>query len=95
MEEPQLAIESASVMLKSEMEELAYNLEKQCEVYALLSGTCSLCKRCNCTPGLLCKNLDRMRYSMEATGLDVSGLMKDKMNMPLLGYNNKTLPKYQ
>lgn len=62
--------------------------------YALLSGSCRLCKPCQCKEGLPCKRPNKMRYSMEATGLNVQQLSLDYLEHELLWYKDKTLPRY-
>ena len=44
--------------------------------------------------GKPCKHPDRMRYSMEATGLNVQRLSLDFLEHELLWYKDKTLPRY-
>lgn len=58
------------------------------------SGSCRLCKPCYCKMGKPCKHPDRMRYSMEATGLNVQRLSLDFLEHELLWYKDKTLPRY-
>ena len=69
-----LAIKAANSTLKSEIEKLSRKIEDNQGGYALLSGSCRLCKPCNKKLGKPCKNPDKMRYSMEATYLDVSSI---------------------
>ncbi len=89
-----LAMKAANVTLKTGVEKAARQLEKQLNGYALLSGSCRLCKACNCKSNKPCKHPKEMRYSMEATHLDVNRLSKEVLAHPLLWYSNKTLPEY-
>ena len=89
-----LAIKAANVTLKSLVEKSARDLEAYAGGYSLLSGSCRLCKPCQRKLNLPCKNPDKMRYSMEATGLNVQKICNDFLDHTLLWYKNKTLPAY-
>lgn len=89
-----LAVKAANVTLKSTIEKSTRDLEIVTKGYTLLSGSCRLCKPCYCKMGKPCKHPDRMRYSMEATGLNVQRLSLDFLEHELLWYKDKTLPRY-
>ena len=89
-----LALKAANVTLKTVIEKMARELEEQLKGYALLSGSCRLCKPCNCKIGKPCKRPQKMRYSMEAAHLDVNKISTEKLEHPLLWYKNKQLPQY-
>lgn len=89
-----LAVKAANVTLKSLIEKSARDIEKHAGGYSLLSGSCRLCKSCQCKINRPCKHLDKMRYSMEATGLNVKRVCADCLEHDLLWYENKKLPEY-
>ncbi|MFL0196028.1 DUF2284 domain-containing protein [Clostridium sp. WILCCON 0269] len=89
-----LAMKAANVTLKSSIEKAARILEKQIDGYSLLSGSCRLCKPCRCKQQEPCNHPNNMRYSMEATYLDVDALSKKVLSHELLWYKNKVLPEY-
>lgn len=89
-----LAVKAANVTLKSLIERCARKIEKYTGGYALLSGSCRLCKPCGCKSGYPCQHPDKMRYSMEATHLNVQRICLDFLAHPLLWYESKRLPKY-
>lgn len=89
-----LAVKAANVTLKSMIEKCAREIEKYTNGYSLLSGSCRLCKPCQCKINRPCKHPDKMRYSMEATGLNVQKICHDFLNHRLLWYENKILPEY-
>lgn len=89
-----LAIKAANVTLKCFIEKVSRKIEKEVNGYSLLSGSCRLCKPCQCKQQKSCKRSEDMRYSMEATYLDVSALTKEILSHELLWYENKVLPKY-
>lgn len=89
-----LAVKAANVTLKSLVEKCARDLEAYTGGYSLLSGSCRLCKPCQRKLNLSCKNPDKMRYSMEATGLNVQKICNDFLDHTLLWYKDKTLPVY-
>lgn len=89
-----LAVKAANVTLKSLIERCARYIEDYTAGYALLSGSCRLCKPCRCKSGLPCQHPDKMRYSMEATYLNVQQMCLDFLDHRLLWYENKRLPEY-
>lgn len=89
-----LAVKAANATLKTTIEKCTRDLETYMKGYSLLSGSCRQCKPCQCKKGLPCKHPDKMRYSMEATGLNVQQLSIDFLNHELLWYRDKTLPRY-
>lgn len=89
-----LAIKAANVTLKSLIEKCARDIELYTGGYSLLSGSCRLCKPCQCKNNYPCKHPDKMRYSMEATSLNVQKLCADFLEHQLLWYKNKKLPEY-
>lgn len=89
-----LAVKAANITLKTLIEKCARNIEEYINGYSLLSGSCRLCKPCQCKIKQTCKHPDKMRYSMEATALNVQKLCFDFLEHDLLWYENKKLPKY-
>lgn len=89
-----LAVKAANATLKTTIEKCTRDLETYMKGYSLLSGSCRQCKPCQCKKGLPCKHPDKMRYSMEAAGLNVQRLTIDFLDHELLWYKNKTLPEY-
>lgn len=89
-----LAVKAANVTLKTLIEKCARSIEEYTNGYSLLSGSCRLCKPCHCKIKQPCKHPDKMRYSMEATGLNVQKLCFDFLEHSLLWYENKKVPQY-
>ena len=89
-----LAVKAANVTLKTLIERCARSIEEGTNGYSLLSGSCRLCKPCQCKNKQPCKHPDKMRYSMEATGLNVQKVCFDFLKHRLLWYENKKLPQY-
>ena len=89
-----LAVKAANVTLKNSVEKIARDLEKRVNGYALLSGSCRLCRPCACKTGQSCRHPDQMRYSVEAAYLDVQKMCQDLLDFELLWYNNKVVPLY-
>lgn len=88
------AIKAANSTLKSLIEKSARNIEELVEGYAFLSGSCRLCKPCALKNQQICKHPDRMRFSVEASFLNVQKMCEELLGFKLLWYSNKTLPKY-
>lgn len=89
-----LAVKAANVTLKSLIEQCARKIETYTGGNALLSGSCRLCKPCGRKNGNPCQHPDKMRYSMEATALNVQRICLDFLAHPLLWYESKNLPEY-
>lgn len=60
---------------------------------SLYAGSCLLCKKCNRTQNIHCRNIDKMRYSLESLGFDVSGISNNLLNIELK-WSAETLPEY-
>lgn len=89
-----LAVKAANVTLKNSVEKMARRIETEVNGYALLSGSCRLCKPCACKKHQKCRHPDKMRYSIEAVYLNVQNMCRDLLDFELLWYSNKTLPLY-
>jgi len=88
------AIKAANVTLKKLVEKAAKKIEMETSGYALLSGSCRLCRPCACKKNEKCKHPDKMRYSMEATYLNVQAICEELLGFELLWYEKKVLPQY-
>lgn len=88
------AMKAANSTLKSLIDKVAREIEKQVEGYALLSGSCRLCKLCGCKEQKGCKHPEIMRFSIESTGLNEGAVAKEELLHEVLKYENKVLPKY-
>lgn len=84
---PYQKVKAANIILKSKCEEYARKVEKLTQGYALLSGSCNLCKPCCKKLNLPCKKPEKRRYSLESTGINVSLLSSKLCNHELLWYN--------
>ena len=88
------AIKAANVTLKNLVEKVARKIEMEMGGYALLSGSCRFCRPCACKINQKCKHPDKMRYSIEATYLNVQAICKELLDFELLWYEKKRLPQY-
>lgn len=68
-------------------------LEKKLGGLSLKSGGCKLCRACKLKINRPCTHPDRMRFSLEATGIDVRDLAL-KLGHELLWYKNHKAPRY-
>lgn len=83
---PYQQVKAANIILKSTCEKIARYIEKKTNGYSLLSGSCNLCKPCQKKKDLPCKKPDMMRYSLEATGINVGALLEKYCGHKLLWY---------
>ena len=89
-------IRIANSVMKSRIDKLMRRLEERFCTKFLSSGSCRLCKICNLQKNLPCKYPQKMRFSLEATGIDVDFITRKLFNLPLLWYDSKNhkAPEY-
>lgn len=83
-----------NVVIKSRAEKMMRKLETYTNTKFLSNGACRLCKPCQRKIGKPCKRPKKMRYSLEALGVDCNELVKDVFKFPLLWYKDKKAPEY-
>lgn len=80
--------------VKLDMEEKLRRLEKHIPgSVSLSSGGCNLCKECSRKNALPCRQPDKMRYSLDAFGFDLTAITKDMFDIDLL-WCKERLPDY-
>ncbi len=80
--------------VKLDMEEKLRGLEKHISgSVSLSSGGCSLCKVCSRKNGQPCRQPDKMRYSLDAFGFDLTAITKDMFGIDIL-WCKERLPDY-
>ena len=80
--------------VKLELEEKMRQLEKQVPgSVSLSSGGCNLCKECSRKEGKPCRMPEKMRYSLDAFGFDLSAITKDMLGIDILWCKDR-LPEY-
>ena len=80
--------------VKRNMEEKLRGVEKRIpESVSLSSGGCHLCKECSRKDGQPCRQPDKMRYSLDAFGFDLSAIAKDVFAIDILWCKDR-LPDY-
>ncbi len=60
---------------------------------SLSSGGCNLCDSCTRKSGLPCRQPDKMRYSLDAFGFDLTAITKDMFQLDIIWCRDR-LPKY-
>lgn len=89
-----IKLKASNSILKSKSDKLMRFLEEEYSGMMLSNGSCRLCKPCSKKSGGLCKKPNKMRYSMEALGLNVEQITEDFFNHKLQWYKNKLVPGY-
>ena len=80
--------------VKLDMEEKLRRLEKNIlGSVSLSSGGCNLCKVCSRKDGQPCRQPDKMRYSLDAFGFDLTAITKDMFDIDIL-WCKERLPDY-
>lgn len=64
------------------------------EEFVLENGSCRLCKQCTMIDNLPCKHPDKMRFSLEATGINVNELCISAYGFPLDWHKDGKYPDY-
>ncbi|MBO4852046.1 MAG: DUF2284 domain-containing protein [Schwartzia sp.] len=80
--------------VKRDLEERLLKLETQIPgSLALASGGCTLCESCTRKTGAPCRQPDKMRYSLDAFGFDLTAITNDMFHIEIL-WCRDSLPKY-
>ncbi len=80
--------------VKLETDERLRKLEPQVPgSVSLSSGGCNLCEDCTRKEGNPCRQPDKMRYSLDAFGFDLSAITRDLFHIEILWCKN-SLPEY-
>ena len=87
-------IRAANSVLKSQSNRISRKIELECGGLALLNGSCCLCKPCAKKLDLLCRKPEQMRYSLEATGINVCNLLEETIGFQLQWYSREFMPQY-
>lgn len=87
-------IRIANSIMKSRIDKLMRILENKFETKFLSSGSCRLCRTCCLKLKKPCKHPEKMRYSLEATGIDCNSLSENLFNIPLLWFKQGKAPEY-
>lgn len=81
-------------VVKLDTDDRLRKLEAQVpESLSLSSGGCNLCKTCTRKSGSPCRQPDKMRYSLDAFGFDLTAITKDVFHIDIL-WCKDSLPKY-
>ena len=81
-------------VVKLDTDERLRKLEAQVpESLSLSSGGCNLCKSCTRKSGSPCRQPDKMRYSLDAFGFDLTAITKDVFHIDIL-WCRDSLPEY-
>lgn len=95
------SIRMVNAVVKSKQRKLTNRISKKLTQEGtphriLENGSCRLCKKCAYTSKEPCKHPDKMRYSLEATGVDVNELCLTCFGMSLQWYKKgEKYPEYQ
>jgi predicted metal-binding protein len=89
-----MKIKAANTIMKSRMDRLMRSLENATDGIMISNGTCRLCNPCSKKKGEACKRPEKLRFSMEALGLNVGRITADLFGHQLLWYKDKKIPLY-
>ena len=83
-----------NAVIKPRLERLMRSLESEFGGRYLATGACRLCKPCQKKLAKPCKHPDKMRFSLEATGVDCDSLSRKVFGLPLEWYKDKRCPDH-
>lgn len=87
-----LKLKAANVMMKSRIDKFLRARAIYGQVIS--TGSCRLCKICNLKINEPCKHPNRMAFSFEALGIDVSAMTMELCQHKLLWYSKGNPPTY-
>lgn len=88
-----LKVKAANSILKSRADRmLRKNVSENHR--GISTGSCRICKPCKCKLNAPCRNPNKVMYSFEALGIDVSHMVKDLFDFELQWYSKGKLPEY-
>lgn len=88
-----LKVKAANSILKSRADRFVREMARL-HGSCISTGSCRLCKTCECKKGMPCAHPDLMAYSFEALGADAWQMVNDYFHKPLLSYQRQSLPEY-
>jgi len=86
-------LKTSNNILRQEIEGLMRKLESCNKSKFLSSGPCKLCSRCLAVIDKPCRYPEKMRYSLEALGVDCAHLIQKVFNKKMEWFENGVLPK--
>ena len=89
-----IKVRASNTIMKSRMDKFMRGLEQTSGGVMISNGNCRLCNPCSKKKDQECKRPEKMRFSMEALGLNVGRITADFFGHPLLWYQDKTVPAY-
>ncbi len=84
----------ANSIMKSRLDKTMRIMENKFDTHFFSTGSCRLCRTCQLKLKKPCKHLDKMRYSLEATGVDCDAISKQLFDLPLLWFKDGKAPDY-
>lgn len=88
-----LKVKAANTIMKSRIDKVLRSFLSN-DSYYISTGSCRMCKPCKRKLNQACAHPDKMTYSFEALGINVSEMVKDLFDFELLWYKKKSLPEY-
>lgn len=88
-----LKVKAANTIMKSKVDKALRSFISD-DCYYISTGSCRMCKPCKRKLNQPCAHLDKMAYSFEALGINVSEMVSDLFDFELKWYKKKSLPEY-
>lgn len=88
-----LKVKAANTIMKSRVDKaLRSFISNDC--YYISTGSCRMCRPCKRKLNQPCAHTNKMTYSFEALGINVSEMVSDLFDLELKWYKKKSLPEY-
>lgn len=88
-----LKVKAANTIMKSRVDKTLRSFISE-DCFYISTGSCRMCKPCKRKLNQPCAHLDKMTYSFEALGINVSEMVSDLFDFELKWYKKKSLPEY-
>ncbi|MBU3896994.1 MAG: DUF2284 domain-containing protein [Nanoarchaeota archaeon] len=89
-----MKVKAINAILKPKVDKIAKSIEHKFNGYAYISGACRICKECAKKTNDPCKYPSKLRYSLEAVGIDCNKLIENALNMKFCWYKKNEPYEY-
>lgn len=89
-----MKLKAANSILRSQAGRWARHFEEELSGTMLSDGSCKLCRTCARARDQACNRPERLRFSLEALGLNQDAISRDYFNHLFLRYEKRKAPEY-
>ncbi|MDD5417062.1 MAG: DUF2284 domain-containing protein [Candidatus Aenigmarchaeota archaeon] len=89
-----MKVKTINSILKSKLDNAVRGIADKFNGYCYISGSCRLCKICAKKTNKPCRHPNKLRYSLEAVGIDCNKLVEKTLKEKLCWYNKGVKYEY-